>query len=90
MPEIRPSSDLRNSYNEISAFCHMFGEPVYITKNGKGDLAVLSIEAYERLVGRFELYALLERGLEDVKSGKGKDAEQVFDEIAEELENGTL
>ena len=39
MPEIRPSSDLRNNYNEISAFCHDNGEPVYITKNGKGDLS---------------------------------------------------
>ena len=55
MPDIRPSSELRNNYNAISAFCHQYGEPVYITKNGTGDLAVLSIEAYERLAGRFEL-----------------------------------
>ena len=60
MPQIRPSSDLRNSYNEISEFCHKYGEPVYITKNGTGDLAVMSIETYERLVGKFELYDLLE------------------------------
>ena len=53
MPNIRPSSDLRNSYNEISEFCHKYDEPVYITKNGVGDLAVMSIETYERLVGRF-------------------------------------
>jgi len=32
MPEIRPSSDLRNKYNEISQFCHKYKEPVYITK----------------------------------------------------------
>ncbi len=90
MPTIRPSSDLRNNYNEISAFCHKHGEPVYITKNGTGDLAVMSIETYERLVGRFELYALLERGMEDVKAGRGKPAEQVFDKIAEDLEHGEL
>lgn len=90
MPSIRPSSDLRNHYNEISAFCHRYGEPIYITKNGVGDLAVLSIEAYERLVGRFELYALLERGMDDVKAGHGKPAEQVFDRLAEELEHGDL
>lgn len=58
MPTIRSSADLRNSYNEISTFCHNYSEPVFITKNGKGDLAVMSIEAYENLVGKFELYGL--------------------------------
>ncbi len=56
MPSIRSSADLRNQYNEISTFCHEYDEPVFITKNGKGDLAVMSIEAYEKLMGRFELY----------------------------------
>jgi len=55
MPSIRPSSDLRNNYNEISEFCHENNEPVYITKNGKGDLAVMSIETFEQLAGKFEL-----------------------------------
>ena len=58
MPTIKSSADLRNSYNKISSFCHQYDEPVFITKNGKGDLAVLSIEAYEKLLGRFELYGL--------------------------------
>ena len=40
MPIIRPSSDLRNKYNEISDFCHKYQEPVFITKNGTGDLPV--------------------------------------------------
>ena len=44
MPVIRPSSDLRNNYNEISTICHQTNRPVYITKNGAGDLAVMSIE----------------------------------------------
>lgn len=90
MPSIRPSSELRNNYNEISAFCHQYGEPVYITKNGTGDLAVLSIEAYERLAGRFELYALLEKGLEDIQAGRGMPADQFFNELMEDLENGAL
>ena len=47
MPKIRSSADLRNNYNEISTFCHDYAEPVFITKNGKGDLAVMSIETYE-------------------------------------------
>ena len=69
MPTIRSSADLRNRYNEISNFCHDYSEPVFITKNGKGDLAVMSIEAYEQLIGRFELYGLLHEGLEDIASG---------------------
>ena len=70
MPTIRSSADLRNRYNEISTFCHNYSEPVFITKNGKGDLAVMSIEAYEQLVGRYELYGLLQEGLSDVAEGK--------------------
>lgn len=70
MPTIRSSADLRNSYNEISSFCHQYSEPVFITKNGKGDLAVMSIEAYEKLLGRFELYGLIDKGLEDVQAGR--------------------
>ena len=54
MPTIRSSADLRNGYNEISTLCHQYGEPIFITKNGKGDLAVMSIEAYEQLLGRFD------------------------------------
>ncbi len=69
MPTIRPSADLRNSYNEISEFCHEYSEPVFITKNGKGDLAVMSIELYEALNGKFELYALLKKGLQDDRNG---------------------
>lgn len=90
MPNIRPSSDLRNKYNEISAFCHQYGEPVYITKNGTGDLAVMSIEAYERLTARFELYALLEEGMADIRAGRTVDADEALDSILEDLENGTL
>ena len=44
MPTIRPSADLRNSYNEISEFCHEYSEPVFITKNGKGDLIEKGLE----------------------------------------------
>lgn len=61
MPTIKSSADLRNSYNEISTFCHQYSEPVFITKNGKGDLAVMSIEAYEQLAGRCELYGCSRR-----------------------------
>ena len=56
MPVIRESADLRNSYGEISDFCHKYREPVFITKNGVGDLAVMSIEIYEEIIGKRKLY----------------------------------
>jgi PHD/YefM family antitoxin component YafN of YafNO toxin-antitoxin module len=81
MPTIRPSSDLRNNYNEISEFCHEHGELVYITKNGRGDLAVMSIETCERLIGKLELYNLLDEGLDAISSGRVVLAQDVFNQI---------
>ena len=85
MPAIRPSSDLRNNYNEISNFCHNHSEPVFITKNGKGDLAVLSIETYEELCGKFELFRLLNEGLESEKAGNIRPFKTALNEIRKEL-----
>ena len=87
MPSIRPSSDLRNNYNEISQFCHQYNEPVYITKNGQGDLAVMSIETYERIVGKFELYKLLDEGMDAIAEKKVRPFRTVFADIKEELTN---
>ena len=81
MPTIRSSADLRNSYNEISNFCHDYSELVFITKNGKGDLAVMSIEAYERLMGRFELYGLIQEGLEDVAAGNTRPFSEAMSDL---------
>lgn len=81
MPRIRSSADLRNNYNEISTFCHNYPEPVYITKNGKGDLAVMSIEVYEELTSRFELYGLLKEGLDDIAVGNTKPFQEAMSEI---------
>ena len=85
MPEIRPSADLRNHYAEISEFCNKYSEPVFITKNGKGDLAVLSIDVYEKLCGKFELYRLLEEGIESEKSGKVRPFRETFSDIRKGL-----
>jgi PHD/YefM family antitoxin component YafN of YafNO toxin-antitoxin module len=73
MPNIKPSAYLRNNYNEISELCHSKLEPVFITKNGHGDLAVMSIEAYEKFCGRYELYHLLDEALEAEESGDFMD-----------------
>ncbi len=81
MPVIRPSSDLRNKYNEISEICHRTKKPVYITKNGSGDLAVMSIELYELLAGRYELYSELKKGVDSIEKGNVFSEEEVYDEL---------
>ena len=84
MAKILPSSDLRNKYNEISNFCNVYNEPVFITKNGTGDLVVLSNATYEELTGRRELHRLLDEGLFAMKAGGGRPAGDVFSNIKKE------
>ena len=69
MPNIRPISDLRNNSNEISEFCRTSREPVFITKNGVGDMVVLSIEMYERQQAQLDLYAKLAEAEAEIDSG---------------------
>lgn len=58
MPQIRPITDLRNT-NEISEICHEKNEPVFITKNGYGDLVIMSIETYEQMLEVIEVDAAI-------------------------------
>jgi len=85
MPAIRPSADLRNKYNEISELCHEYSEPVFITKNGTGDLAVMSIETYEYLAGKLRLYSLIDEGLAQVKEGRVKPMKGTIKSIREKI-----
>ncbi len=68
---IRPSAAIRQNYNEISEFCKKSGEPVYLTKNGEGDLVVMDIESFTRrekmLKLREELLAVEEARLNGEK-----------------------
>jgi prevent-host-death family protein len=87
MSMIRPSEDLRNRYLDISEYCHTHDQPVFVTRNGTGDLAVMSIELYEQLIGRRELYAAVETGIRDEESGRtvaGDDAIQRAREQSQE------
>jgi prevent-host-death family protein len=59
MPLIRPISDLRNRALEISEICHTEEQPIFITRNGKGDMVVMSQAHYERLQSLIELYQKL-------------------------------
>ncbi|WP_461256250.1 type II toxin-antitoxin system prevent-host-death family antitoxin [Treponema sp. R80B11-R83G3] len=81
MPAIRKSADLRNNYSEISEFCHNYREPIFITKNGQGDLAVMGIEAYEEMNGRLELYQKILIGLSQIKNGETIPEEKMIKKI---------
>lgn len=74
--QIRPITDLRNT-NEISEICHKTGEPIFITKNGYGDLVVMSIETYERIMDSHKFDAAIkEAETEYGENGILLDAEE--------------
>jgi prevent-host-death family protein len=59
MPVIKSISSLRNKTREIASICHDQDEPVYLTTNGEGDLVVMSINHYEKLKAKTELFEKL-------------------------------
>lgn len=90
MPHIKSSTDLRNNYNEISTFCHENREPIFITKNGQGDLVVMSIDTYEMLNGKLELYRLLDEGSAAVNEGRKRPLSDVMRDIRQDIANGKI
>lgn len=85
MPKIIASSALRNGYNEVSAWCHEHDEAVFVTKNGTGDLAVMDIGSYERLMARLDLVGELARGHRDVVEGRTHPAADGAHTLRQEL-----
>ena len=86
MPQIRPISDLRNNFTDISSQVHNTLEPVFLTRNGYGDMVVMSIEAYEQ--GRFEsevYQKLMESALESENAAKLFTHEEVFGALRADL-----
>ncbi|MCH4890637.1 type II toxin-antitoxin system Phd/YefM family antitoxin [Acidaminobacter sp. JC074] len=82
MPKILPISDLRNNFNKISEICHTEEQPVYITKNGKGDLVVTSHKYFEKLLAKLDLYDKLMAAEAEYNNGKAKlTHEEVFKEL---------
>ena len=67
---IKSSTALRKDYGTISSLAHEAGEPIYITKNGEGDLVVMSIEAFEEREELWRLRAKLEAADESRQRGE--------------------
>ena len=78
MSEIRPSSDLRNKYKEISSICKEKKKPVFITVNGRGDTVLLDIEEYEKMQEELEMYKILAEAEDNIKNEFGKPASEVI------------
>jgi len=69
MPHIRPITDLRNT-NEISDICHAKKEPIFITKNGYGDLVVMGIETYEQILDNVQTDTAIAEAEAEYNSGE--------------------
>lgn len=80
--KIRPSTALRNEYNEISEYCKREGEPVFITKNGEGDLVVMSMDTYEM----FESFYIREKVMEAEAELKAGAKTYTLEEVRKHME----
>lgn len=85
MEAIRPSSDLRNHYSDISKQCHEERTPVIITVNGRGDTAILGLQDYYQMKSELELLRTLAEAEEDVVNGRMSPMQNTFDEIRQSL-----
>ena len=73
MPQIIPIKDLKNT-SEISDMCHKAEEPIYVTKNGYGDMVIMSMEIYESAMQRFSMYKDIEVSEKQIETGQVQDA----------------
>ena len=80
MAQIIPINKLKNT-SEISKLCHECDEPVYVTKNGYGDMVIMSKKSYDELTKRIEMYQQLLCAEEEYKAGKTIDAWQALKEL---------
>jgi PHD/YefM family antitoxin component YafN of YafNO toxin-antitoxin module len=81
MPAIRNRADLLNSFNEIREFCQNYKEPIFLTNNGQGELAVMSIDVYEELVGKIQLDHALQMGLDQINNGEIIEEEEMMETL---------
>ena len=82
MPQIIPIKDLKNT-SEISDMCHKAEEPIYITKNGYGDMVIMSVENYDHTVRQLSMYRDLEISEQQINEGKTEDARSLLNSIRE-------
>jgi len=84
IPAIRPVSDLRNKFKDISREVHKTNEPVFLTKNGRGDMVVMSLDAYEQNLFESEIFKKLKEAEYQASTTKKR---YTHDEVIDELRN---
>lgn len=82
MPQIRPIRDLRDT-TAISDACRSSQEPIFITKNGYGDMVVMSMDTYERDLAFVDIYRKLAEAEKQVAEGELLDGDEVFARLRE-------
>jgi len=90
--QIKPSASIRQNYNEIADLCKASGEPVYLTKNGEGDLVVMDIKAFTRREKMLKLREELLAAEEDRLIGRigvsPDELDSYLENIISEVEDG--
>lgn len=82
MPQIIPIKELKNT-SAISDLCHSVAEPIFITKNGYGDMVLMSIETFEENFNRNRIYRELEISERQIENGQVMDAQESLDKLRE-------
>jgi prevent-host-death family protein len=87
---IKPSALIRKNYNEVVSLCKESGEPVYLTKNGEGDLVVMDIASFERLGKMYSLREKLFEIEDDRLQGKsGYSIDEASEKISKAIDEAT-
>ncbi len=82
MPQIIPIKDLKDTAS-ISELCHRTDEPIFITKNGYGDMVLMSMELFETNRRKWEMYNDIDLSEEQIKAGKTLDARRALRSVRE-------
>ena len=80
MPQIIPIKDLKDTA-KVSEMCHKSSEPIFVTKNGYGDMVLMSIEAFEKIYRKEQLYRDLEISENEIRSGKTREAREALADV---------
>jgi PHD/YefM family antitoxin component YafN of YafNO toxin-antitoxin module len=80
MPQIIPIRDLKNT-TEISRLCNESNDPIFITKNGYGDMVIMSMKVYEEKMFMLDVYSKLTAAEDQIKEAKLMDAQASLKEI---------
>lgn len=85
MPQIIPIRELKNT-SQISAMCHNTQEPIFVTKNGYGDMVVMSVETYEKHMFLADVEARLNQAEEAIDKGEISEAKKSLADLREKYE----